>query len=707
MTPLAAQALDLAALGIPVFPCARTKRPAISKAEGGHGFHDATTDPETVAQLFAARGATIIGVPTGDASGWDALDIDPKNGGDAWEQANAQRLPETRVHQTPSGGRHYLFRHAPGVHNSTSSIAPGIDVRGAGGYICVPPSPGYTVISDAEPVDWPDWLLELVLPKTRAPAPQAPSEPRRPVSSLRVEGLIKAVLRRVSSAADGQKHYTLRNAALSLGGYQHLGGYSTTEAVDWLLDALPPIQDRGNAHKTALWGLENGAKNPLELEDRPQYQARSAPLSNGHAPEDDPGYWASVEADVGLSAEAWHDLEARETGRAIPSSPEARATAGPDLIWRITDPWDEASIAPRPWVAPGYLLRRAVTVLSGPSKAGKSSLVVAWCVALALGRQFGRMRPAAPMRVLTYNVEDDEEEQKRRFSAVCRQFGATPADILPNLVIVGPSRVGTLLTFNRDGGPIINTPVMDSLEAIIADFKPDVAFLDPFVELHSSEENDNTAVRSVLARFRGFAADHDMAECILHHNRKGTASPGDPDSMRGASAIVGASRIAVTLNTMTEDDARNFSIPPDHYRSFFRIDGAGSNYAPTEATEWFERVEYQLDNGDGAAAAVPWLPPSTTITPDILETLLHKVSQGQAQGLAWSLRLSDKEPRSILHALLGIGITDRASQKKALADLMSAGITNSRFRRPGYSASEPATGLKTSEGLPDHVKWMD
>ena len=37
-------ALDLAAAGVPVFPCSSDKRPAISKAQGGSGFRDATTD---------------------------------------------------------------------------------------------------------------------------------------------------------------------------------------------------------------------------------------------------------------------------------------------------------------------------------------------------------------------------------------------------------------------------------------------------------------------------------------------------------------------------------------------------------------------------------------------------------------------------------------------------------------------------------------
>ena len=705
LTTLTDLALSVAAAGLPVFPCLPDKRPAISKDDGGRGFLDATIDPDVIVRLFDRPNAALIGTPTGALSGFDVLDVDQRHGGEAWEAENRYRLPETRIHQTMSGGRHWLFRHAEGVRNSASRVAPGIDIRGDGGYVIAPPSAGYTVVSDAEIAHWPDWLLALVLPAAPAERPLNGAS-YEPIASARIEGLVRSILGKVSAAPDGQKHFVLRNQALVLGGVQHLGGFSAAEMARRLVDALPAsTRDREAARQTALWGLEAGARNPIDLPDREL--SRGAPRQP--RPEDDAAYWAVVESDPGLSATDWHDLEARETGHAIPASPEARAKAGPNLLWRITEPWDEASITARPWVAPGYLLRRAVTVLSGPSKAGKSSLVCAWCVALALGREFGRFRPGKPMRVITYNVEDDEEEQKRRFSAVCRQFGVTPADLIDNLVILGPSRVGTLLTFNRDGGPIVNTPVMDNLEEIIEQFKPDVGFLDPFVELHNSEENDNTAIRSVLARFRGFSADHNMAECILHHNRKGNgiATPGDPNSMRGASAIVGASRIAITLNTMTEPEAQGFGLPPDHHRSYFRIDGAGSNYAPSEATEWFERVEYQLDNGDGAAAAMPWSPPSTAITSDLIETLTGIVAQGPAQGLAWNHRLSDKEPRSILNAMVQCGISDRASQKKALADLLASGrITSARFRRPGYSASEPATGLRTSDGLPAHVSWI-
>lgn len=84
MTALVA-ALNLAERGLPVFPCGANKRPAISKNDGGNGFHDATTDSDEIRRLFDRPEARLVGVPTGEASGGDVLDIDPRHGGDVWE----------------------------------------------------------------------------------------------------------------------------------------------------------------------------------------------------------------------------------------------------------------------------------------------------------------------------------------------------------------------------------------------------------------------------------------------------------------------------------------------------------------------------------------------------------------------------------------------------------------------------------------------
>ncbi len=58
------------------------------------------------------------------------------------------------------------------------------------------------------------------------------------------------------------------------------------------------------------------------------------------------------------------------------------------------------------------VLRGAVTVLAGPGSAGKSSIAKAWAMAATFGEDFSRIRFANPMRVLTYNTEDDLAEEQ-------------------------------------------------------------------------------------------------------------------------------------------------------------------------------------------------------------------------------------------------------------------------------------------------------
>jgi hypothetical protein len=99
-------------------------------------------------------------VPTGKINDFDVLDIDLRKGGDTFEQ-DRHRLPVTRIHSTPSGGLHLLFRHAPGLRCSSGRIAKGIDVRADGGYVVWWPSQFYPVLCEGPVAEWPAWLLEL------------------------------------------------------------------------------------------------------------------------------------------------------------------------------------------------------------------------------------------------------------------------------------------------------------------------------------------------------------------------------------------------------------------------------------------------------------------------------------------------------------------------------------------------------------------
>jgi hypothetical protein len=298
-------------------------------------------------------------------------------------------------------------------------------------------------------------------------------------------------------------------------------------------------------------------------------------------------------------------------------------------IWIDEDAWVEAELPPRPWVAPGYALRGAVTIIAGPPSALKSSLMLAWGCAVALGQRHGRFIPTAAEAAVIYNVEDDATEQRRRLSAALRQFDATPAAIVGKLVRVGPSGIGTLFARDPETDDVLPTPAMTRLRALIAKRSPAILVADPFAELHDAEENDNTMVRRIVAGFRALAVEFNVAVILVHHTRKGIVTPGDPDAARGASSIIGAGRIVLTLTSMSEQDAESFGLSTDRKRCsrYVRLDDAKQNYSSIGEAVWYEKIPYDLDNGETVPAAVPWQPPdlwegvSTSIANAILDEL--------------------------------------------------------------------------------------
>lgn len=366
------------------------------------------------------------------------------------------------------------------------------------------------------------------------------------------------------------------------------------------------------------------------------------------------------------------------------SPPAAAAEQAKPAVWRRSDDWDEAAIPARPWIARGYLLRGSVTVAAGMGSAGKSSLMVGWAVAAALGAELGRFAPEQPCRVLTYNVEDDDDEQRRRFSAALRGFGRLPRDLRGRVHRCGPRDVGTLIERDPQTGKTSLTEAWVELEKLAAQVKPDVVMLDPLVELHTAEENDNTALRQVIALLRAFAVRHGCAVVLIHHTRKGAAA-GDMDAIRGAGSIVGAARVALTVSPMTEDEAAQLNVAPDLRRSFFRLDSAKSNYAPAGEAAWHELVEHELDNGDLVAAAVPWAPRHGQerrregAAPEAMALVLAAAERGTAQG-PYSPRLSPSQPRSIAALMIRHGIKRPVDQKAALQSMLSQGWEVQEFR---------------------------
>ncbi|MGW4007219.1 bifunctional DNA primase/polymerase, partial [Streptomyces nigra] len=160
-----AHALSAAERGLAVIPLSRTKLPALRSphradpapipchgecGRPGHGVYDATTDPARIRELFAAAPwATGYGIACGlPPHHLIGVDLDTKSDADSSAALRELALrhlftiPPTVVVLTPSGGRHLWLTGPPDVvvPNSAGRLAPGIDIRGAGGYLVGPGS---------------------------------------------------------------------------------------------------------------------------------------------------------------------------------------------------------------------------------------------------------------------------------------------------------------------------------------------------------------------------------------------------------------------------------------------------------------------------------------------------------------------------------------------------------------------------------------
>lgn len=164
------EALQYQAAGLPIFPCQpRGKEPVSAR-----GCLDATIDPDRIKGWWSQIPDLNIGLATGTPSGLFVVDIDGEDGYRtiADLQATHGELPATKSVITGREGRgeHLYFKlGAHAVRNSAGLVGPGIDVRGTGGYVILPPSFHPSGAAYAWSVDSadtfaaaPDWLHAII-----------------------------------------------------------------------------------------------------------------------------------------------------------------------------------------------------------------------------------------------------------------------------------------------------------------------------------------------------------------------------------------------------------------------------------------------------------------------------------------------------------------------------------------------------------------
>jgi hypothetical protein len=183
-------ALAFARRGWPVFPCGEDKRPLTT-----NGHKDASTDQQQITAWWERWPGALIGVPMGSRSGLFCVDLDRKPGG---SDGVATWIQLTTIHETaptlsavsPSTGEHRYFQYQEGIRPiPLDKLAPGVEVKGEGGYMILPPSKRnegtYKWSNGADVASPPQWLLDRIhayyvrqprTSPTEAVAPQRISE---------------------------------------------------------------------------------------------------------------------------------------------------------------------------------------------------------------------------------------------------------------------------------------------------------------------------------------------------------------------------------------------------------------------------------------------------------------------------------------------------------------------------------------------------
>lgn len=161
-----------------VFPVVESGKAPLTK----NGFLDATRDIDQINEWWRKIPNANIGIPTGEINGFFVLDVDVQrkdgliveNGFETLRNLSDQygKLPDTVIQISGSGeGNHYLFKYHDSIKNNVKFL-PGLDIRGAGGYIVAPPSTHESGNkyewelsshpSDTKIVEAPKWLIDHI-----------------------------------------------------------------------------------------------------------------------------------------------------------------------------------------------------------------------------------------------------------------------------------------------------------------------------------------------------------------------------------------------------------------------------------------------------------------------------------------------------------------------------------------------------------------
>ena len=655
------------AQGWPVFPCRSHAEEHVDQATGEiitlgektpltpNGFKGATRFPRIIERWWSDWPDAAVGLPTGEKTGFFALDIDNKPGGAngfhwlAEMEAEHGPLPDTARVTSPNGGLHIYFKYVAGTRNR-GALGAGVDIRSEGGYVL---AAGSTMVNGRsykwetdtrEIADAPAWLLDLLLPKS------APAHTQYSLSAATNNAYVDAAVDReladLASAPMGTRNNALNDAAFSIGTIVGAGALSEAEARALLQDVARGWgRDWSRCCKTIENGLKAGIQNPRHIPE-PDFPAHDNTrlvditrmiqrgLEKGRLREQA----AAVEADVVV--EAVPPKEVSPIGDIEPANDNTPLSP----ITATAFKWIDPKTLPRREFAYGsHFIRKYVSVTVSPGGLGKTSSSIAEALAMVSGRALLGTKPPKRLRTWIFNAEDPRDEMERRIMAACIHYKLKPADLEGHLFLdSGREQELCVAIEDKKAGVRIQQPIVEAVVEQIERNGIDVMIVDPFVSTHGVNENDNGAIDKVAKLWAQIADYTNCSIDIVHHLRKVADREATVEDARGAVSLIGAARSVRVLNRMSPEQAGEAGIPPDERFSHFSVTYGKSNLTPLSSKlDWRRLHGVPLGNGRGLTKPQDFAPVVTEWRWPSAEEAIGDVTVDQMSQIITRVRNAD------------------------------------------------------------------
>lgn len=296
---------------------------------------------------------------------------------------------------------------------------------------------------------------------------------------------------------------------------------------------------------------------------------------------------------------------------------------------------DLRGIKPREWLYGYKLIRGFCSVVVSPGGTGKSAWVAAIAADMAEHRNTLHDAPHGPLKSWIYNLEDPRDETLRKLAALDAAKGIS-TDALSRVIVNSGRDRSLIVAEEKERGVYVAAPDVDLLIREMREKSIDVLIVDPAVRAHRLPENDNKAIDLMMDQFARVAHEANASVLLVHHTRKGFVA-GEMDSMRGASAMGSAARVAFTLQTMTSEEGVDMNIPEAERRSYVRVDNAKANLSPPPlGAEWLKLESQNIGNatedypdGDFVQVVTKWAPPDPWAdVGELLPEIIARIERG-------------------------------------------------------------------------------